>query len=155
MKLSRIACLAAVPAALAGLVAAPSLAEPQPPADVGTDVAAPQTEGEAQLAKLLEGRVAGEPVQCIRTLPNQSMRTITGTAYVYGVGDTIYVQRTQNPETIRQNDALVTNRFSATQLCRMDITTKVDRFNGIFSGVVIMEDFVPYKRAGSRGKAEG
>lgn len=155
MKLSRIACLAALPVALTGLPVATAFAETAPEADVGTDVPVPPSKGELRLARLLEGRVAGEPQRCIRTLPNQRMQTIGGTAYVYGAGDTIYVQRTQNPEMISENDALVTNRFSSSQLCRLDITTTIDRFNGFFTGAVIMEDFVPYKRVRSQGNAEG
>lgn len=107
----------------------------------------PMTRGEAKLAKLLEGRVAGEPVRCIRTLPNQRMQTIDRTAYVYGSGETIYVQRTRNPENIDNNDALVINRFNASELCRLDITTSVDRTLGVFTGAVFFEDFVPYTRA--------
>lgn len=153
MKLSRIACLAALPAALVGLPVAPAFAGSAPEAEVVAEPS-PQTEGELRLARLLEGRVAGEPVRCIRSLPSQRMQTIARTAYVYGAGNTIYVQRTLNPELINANDALVTNRFSGTQLCRFDVTTTIDRFNGFFTGAVILEDFVPYTRVRSEG-AEG
>lgn len=120
-------------------------------AQSGSDVtaeaeAAPMTKGEKRLAKLIAGRQAGEPVRCIRTTPSQRMQTIDGTAYVYGSGDTIYVQRTRNPDQINDTDALVTRRFNATELCRLDITTTIDRVNGIFSGAVFFEDFVPYTR---------
>lgn len=107
---------------------------------------APLTKGEQRLAKLLDGRVAGEPVRCIRTFPNQRMQTIEGTAYVYGRGNTIYVQRTVSPENIDNNDALVSTRFSPTELCRLDVMTTVDPVFGIFTGAVFFEDFVPYTR---------
>jgi hypothetical protein len=108
--------------------------------------AAPATKGEQRLAKLLKGRVAGEPVDCIRTFPRDRMQTIDKTAYVYGSGNTIYVQRTRSPESIDDSDALVLNRFNPTTLCRVDIATTIDPVTGIFTGAVFFEDFVPYTR---------
>lgn len=104
------------------------------------------TKGEKKLAKLTAGRVAGEPVNCIRTFPNDRLTVIDDTAYVYGRGKTIYVQRTNNPDRIDHDDVLVTRRFSGTQLCRQDIVTRIDRVSGIFSGAVFMTEFVPYTR---------
>ncbi|QIQ88239.1 hypothetical protein [Erythrobacter sp.] len=107
---------------------------------------AEMTKGEKRLAKMLEGRVAGEPVNCIRVVPNQRMVTIDKTAYVYGRGDTIYVQRTKNPDDISEGDVLVSRRFMASELCRMDVMTTADRILGFFTGAVFFEDFVPYTR---------
>ena len=151
MKRASFLTTAALAAACAGLaLAQPAMAE-EPPAAAP----APMTKGEKRLAKLLEGRVAGEPVRCIRTLPSQRMQTIDGTAYVYGSGDTIYVQRTRDPSAISDNDALVTTRFNATELCALDITTTVDRVLGFFTGAVFFEDFVPYTRVKAEGSATG
>jgi hypothetical protein len=116
---------------------------------------APQTKGEKRLAKLLEGRVAGEPVRCIRSLPNQRFTTIDRTAYVYGSGKTIYVQRTRDPESIDDTDALVSRRFNATEVCRLDVMTTIDRVQGIFTGAVFFEDFVPYTRVKDTQSGEG
>ena len=110
---------------------------------------------EAKLAKLLEGRVAGEPVRCIRTVPSQRMTTIDRTAYVYGSGNTIYVQRTRDPDQIDDNDALVTQRFNPSELCRLDQMTTVDRVLGFFTGAVFFEDFVPYTRVKPNEAGEG
>jgi hypothetical protein len=123
-------------------------------AEVEAD-AEPMTKGEKRLAKLLDGRVAGEPVSCIRTLPNQRMETIDGTAYVYGRGNTIYVQRTRHPDQINDNEALVINRFNATQLCRMDVITTIDQVNRFFTGAVFFDDFVPYTKVKNDTPAEG
>ena len=122
----------AVSRAVAGVLAASLALAVTLPATAQSDVetsveAAPETKGEKRLAKLLEGRVPGEPMRCIRTLPNQRMQTIDGTAYVYGSGNTIYVQRTRDPESIDDNDALVTRRFNSTELCRLDVMTTIDR----------------------------
>ncbi|KPQ22003.1 MAG: hypothetical protein HLUCCX21_06510, partial [Porphyrobacter sp. HL-46] len=92
------------------------------------------------------GRVAGEPVRCIRSQPSLRMQTIDNTAYVFGSGNTIYVQRTRNPEDIDSSHTLVTQRFQAGQICRLDVVSTVDRFLGFFTGAVFFEDFVPYTR---------
>ena len=155
-----IGCIAAV-LAIAGSSSlsaqAAAAAQGDLEADAPDDQAVPaMTKGEARLDKLLKGRVAGEPTSCIRALANQRMQTIDRTAYVYGSGDTIYVQRTRNPDTINGNETLVTNRFgSSTQLCRYDITTTIDRVNGFFTGAVFFEDFVPYTRVKSDKATEG
>ena len=144
--------LGSVAAALALAAALPVAAQ----TDVETSAeAAPKTKGEKRLAKLLEGRVAGEPQRCIRTLPNQRMQTIDRTAYVYGSGETIYVQRTRDPGTINDNDALVTRRFNTTELCRLDVITTIDRVSGMFTGAVFFEDFVPYTRVKDDGSGAG
>jgi hypothetical protein len=151
----RPALTAALPLALAGLCFSPLAAQNAPTEEVNATVHPTATKGEARLAKLLEGRAAGEPVRCIRSLPSQRMQTIDGTAYVYGSGTTIYVQRTRNPDQINDTDALVTNRFNGTALCRFDVMTAVDRVNGIFSGAVFFEDFVPYTRVKTEAVGEG
>ncbi|MEQ5787850.1 hypothetical protein J3454_08100 [Erythrobacter sp. NFXS35] len=134
-------------AALVLAVGMPAIAQAQAQTDVETNVAAePATKGEKRLAKLLEGREAGEPVSCIRTLPSQRMQTIDNTAYVFGSGNTIYVQRTRNPEDIDNSDALVTQRFNGSQLCRLDVASTIDPLMGFFTGAVFFEDFVPYTR---------
>jgi hypothetical protein len=122
--------------------------QPAAAQDDDTAQTAEPTKGEQRLARLLEGRVAGEPQTCIRTMPNQRFTVIEGTAYVYGNGRTIYVQRTQNPEDIDRDDALVSRRFNATELCRLDVITTIDPFLGFFTGAVFFQDFVPYVRAG-------
>ncbi|MBL4858880.1 MAG: hypothetical protein JKY36_06765, partial [Erythrobacter sp.] len=65
--------LALATAAL-GLLAAPS---------VQADETAEMTRGEQKLAKMLEGRVAGEPQNCIRTIGSRSLTSIDDTALVY------------------------------------------------------------------------
>lgn len=150
----RPALLAALPLAAAAVCVAPLAAQDQPDVRSEAEAAAP-SEGEARLARMLEGRVAGEPVRCIRTLPSQRMETIERTAYVYGSGHTIYVQRTRNPDQISTGDTLITNRFNGSQLCRLDQVTTVDRVLGFFTGAVFFEDFVPYTRVKTAGSGEG
>ena len=134
---------ALITAASIGLLAAPALADEEKPSD---GEAVEQTEGEEKLAKLLEGRVAGEPTNCIRTRPNERMRVIDDTAIVYGSGRTIYVNRTARPQDIDDRDTMVIRRFSGSQLCRQDIITTVDRGSQMFTGNIFLSEFVPYTR---------
>jgi hypothetical protein len=128
---------ALIAAASLGLLAAPALADDHAKEEM--------TKGETELAKLLEGRVAGEPQRCISTFRDSRMRVIEKTAYVFGSGNTIYVQRTKNPADIDDDDILVT-RIWGSHLCRLDNVTTIDRSSRFFSGVVFFEDFVPYTR---------
>jgi hypothetical protein len=149
------ALICAGAAALALTAALPAIAQEQGDVEAKGEGSTTKTKGEERLAKLLEGRVPGQPMSCIRSLPRDRMQIIDGTAYVYGSGSTIYVQRTQEPERIDESDTLVTNRFSASQLCRLDTMTTIDRFTGIFTGAVFFDDFVPYVRAKAQATAEG
>ena len=142
-------------AALALVAGLPAIAQDQGDVEAKVEGSIAKPNGEERLAKLLEGRVAGQPVSCIRTLLRDRMQVIDGTAYVYGSGNTIYVQRTSEPDRIDDSDTLVTNRFSASQLCRLDTMTTIDHFTGIFTGAVFFDDFVPYTRVKARASAEG
>jgi len=139
-------------AASLALLAAPTLAQDGERAD---EEQTEQTKGEKELAKLLEGRVAGEPTSCIRTPPNDRVRVIDDTAIVYGRGKTIYVNRTSRPSDIDDRDAMVIRRFSGSQLCKTDTVTTIDRGSQMFSGVIFLSEFVPYTRVETNAAAEG
>lgn len=139
-------------AASLALLAAPTLAQDGEWAD---EEQTEQTKGEKELAKLLEGRVAGEPTPCIRTPPNDQVRVIDDTAIVYGRGKTIYVNRTSRPSDIDDRDTMVIRRFSGSQLCKTDTVTTIDRGSQMFSGVIFLSEFVPYTRVETNAAAEG
>ncbi len=109
--------------------------------------ARPRLTGEEQLAKLLNGRVAGKPVNCIRLSNVQSSSVIDKTAIVYGSGSTLYVQRPKSgAESLDSNDILIT-LLNTSQLCSIDTVQLRDR-NGLFwRGFVALDQFVPYTRA--------
>lgn len=102
--------------------------------------------GEAKLAKMLEGRVAGEPVKCISAFNGSNIEVIDETALVYRTGSTVYVARPTDPRMLGRNDILVTERFGS-QLCSNDTMRTVDQSGGFFTGVVFLSDFVPYTKA--------
>lgn len=140
-------------AALALVSATPAIADDTSEDALSNEAPAELSKGEARLAKMLEGREAGEPQNCISGLRHRNMTTIHDTAYVYGRGRTIYVQRTRNPESIDRHEVLVTRRTNGSQICRFDIAKTIDRNGGFFSGVVQFEEFVPYTRVEDKGEA--
>ena len=112
---------------------------------------AQMTRGEEKLAKLLDGRVAGEPQSCIRTLGSRNLSQIDGTALTYRDGDTVWVNYTRNPDSIDDRDIMVIDRFSGSSLCRTDQVKLVDRVNGFLSGILLLDEFVPYKKVDTEG----
>lgn len=103
------------------------------------------TEGEERLARMLEGREAGEPQKCIRAFPVRDFTIIEGTALVYESGTTLYVNYTRDPESLDEDDALVVRRTGA-NLCNTDIVTTQDRTGNFYTGNIFLGDFIPYKR---------
>ena len=114
-------------------------------------VAAPATareklEPEAKLAKMLEGRVAGEPQKCIPLSTARGSTIIDGTAIVYRVGSTLWVNRPSGgAETLDDDDILVTKTIGS-QLCSIDTVNLVDRTSHMYSGFVSLGEFVPYRK---------
>lgn len=102
---------------------------------------------EARLARMLEGRTAGEPVKCISTFFDNNLRVMDHIGLVYEAGDTIYVARATHPDRLDYWDVPVIERFGS-QLCSNDIMRTIDRSSGFVTGALFLEDFVPYKRNG-------
>mgnify|MGYP003388319708 CR=1 FL=1 len=101
--------------------------------------------GEEKLAKLLEGREAGEPVDCISLHKSHDARIIDETAIVYGSGTTIYVNRPINADSLDDDEVMVTKLHTG-RLCRLDTVRLHSRSGLFFSGFVGLEQFVPYRR---------
>lgn len=127
--------------AFASLLIAASLAAP-------AAVAAPRLHPEAELAKALEGRVAGEPVDCITLRNIRSSRIIDDTAILYDAGSTIYVNRPRGgARSLDQWDTLVT-RLHTNRLCSIDVVHLYDTSSRMQTGFVSLGEFVPYRRVG-------
>ncbi|BDU21699.1 hypothetical protein [Dyella sp. GSA-30] len=110
-------------------------------------LAAGKDDPAAELAKLLEGRVAGPPVNCISLSQAQGTRVIDRTAIVYDFGTTIYVNYPRgSADALSSDDILLTKTFS-TQLCKMDIVRMVDRTGHFPKSFVSLGQFIPYKRS--------
>jgi hypothetical protein len=113
------------------------------PAQAGTP---DPDKGERELARALEGRVAGEPVGCIDLHRVRSSRIINRTAIVYDAGGTLYVNRPRSgARSLKDWDVMVTRPFGS-RLCRVDTVQMVSPGSHMLSGLVFLGDFVPYKR---------
>ena len=102
---------------------------------------------EARLARMLEGRTAGKPVSCISAILSNRIQVIEHVGIVYDAGNTIYVARPTNPDSLGRNDIVVVNRFGG-QICNTDVIRTVDRYQGFTTGAVFLDHFVPYTKAG-------
>ena len=108
--------------------------------------AAPRLDPEQRLARAIEGRVAGEPVNCLNLRNIRSSQIIDRTAIIYDVGGTLYVNRPRSgAESLDQWDVLVTRPFGS-QLCSIDVVQLYDTASRIQTGFVFLGDFVPYRR---------
>ncbi len=104
-----------------------------------------QEKAEAQLAELIEGRVAGEAQSCVTSFRSNDIRVIPYVGIVYDAGDTIYVARAKRPERLRSTDIPVIERFGS-QFCATDVIRTIDRHAGFTTGALFLEDWVPYTR---------
>jgi hypothetical protein len=104
-----------------------------------------QSENEARLAQMLEGRTAGEPVPCIPAYDASRLEVIEDVALVYKSGASLYVARPTNPEALGRDDVVVMNRFGS-QLCHTDVIRTVDRASGFTTGVLFLGKWVPYSK---------
>lgn len=112
----------------------------------GSAALAKAPSGEERLATMLAGRVAGRPATCINDMhASKDVQVLDRVGLVFKAGDTIWVGRAIDPESIRDRDILVVDRFGG-QLCRTDHMRTVDRFDGSLRSVVFVDGFVPYRR---------
>lgn len=108
--------------------------------------AKPRLTPEEALAKTLEGRVAGEPVDCIYTPRVMSTRIYDKTAIVYEAGNTIWVNRPESGARMLDDNAIMVTTPFGSQLCSVDIVRMIDRGAGFWRGSVGLGQFVPYKK---------
>jgi hypothetical protein len=115
-----------------------------------TATSAQRPDREAQLERALEGRVAGEPVDCITLSRIRGTRIIPDTAIVYEVGNVLYVNRPRaGARSLDESDTLVSRPFS-NRLCSIDTVQLYDTSARMTHGVVFLGDFVPYRRVRDR-----
>ena len=102
---------------------------------------------EAELARALEGRVAGEPVDCINLHNVRGSSVIRDTAIVYDAGSVIYVNRPRAGADQLDDWSTQVSRPFGNRLCSIDPVQLIDLTTGSFRGVVFLDEFVPYRRA--------
>ena len=102
--------------------------------------------GEAKLARMLEGRVAGKPVRCLDGSQRRNMEVIDRTALVFKDHDTYYVNRPSGVKFLTWSDVPVFKVFGD-QVCTHDIVHLRDRSTGMGGASPSMGEFVPYRKA--------
>ncbi|GAB5348496.1 hypothetical protein [Alteriqipengyuania sp. 357] len=117
---------------------------------LATPAAADSKSGQERLDELLKDRVAGEPMKCVPHRPSARLYIIDETALIYDTGSTIYVNYTRDPEALDDGDYLVV-RDPNPSLCNTTQITTRDRTGNFFSGVIFLEDFIPYKKVDKEG----
>ncbi len=115
---------------------------------VAPDSERPSPAAAAELARALDGRVAGEPIACVRLTELGGNRS-AGDAIVFdGRGGRIYVNRPAGGCPSLDFGRALRTRPTTGQLCRGDIVTVFDPATGTEYGGCGLGDFVPYDRAG-------
>lgn len=118
-------------------------------APLGVAAAEPAA-GERELAEIIEGRVPGEPVDCLSDAESDRMQVIDDTAFVFRDGATIYVNRPSGAAMLDDGDLPVFHQLG-TQLCRLDRVELRDRISGMPGPVIVLDEFVPYTRPTGEG----
>ena len=102
---------------------------------------------EARLSRALDGRTAGDPVDCIQQYEIRSSRIIDRTAILYETNDgTLYLNQPRTgASSLGRDDILVTDTHSS-QLCSIDVVQLLDSTSRSNTGFVGLGKFVPYKK---------
>jgi hypothetical protein len=131
----------ALPLAIAAaLLAAPATAD-----ESADQPSAGPSAGEIELAELLEGREAGEPVRCLRQNERDGLQVIDSTALVFRDGRTLYVNRPRNAQFLDEWDVPVFRQFTSS-LCELDQVEMRDRSSLMPGPVLVLDEFVPYTK---------
>jgi len=105
------------------------------------------------LARAIEGKVAGEPVSCVNAYRGSpDLHPIGDHILLYKVSkDLVYRNNLQGAcNGLAQGDTLVLNRVTS-QYCRGDIARVVNLQSGMQSGSCALGDFIPYRTPGTNG----
>lgn len=106
---------------------------------------AARDDANTQLEKALRGRTPEKPVDCISMSDASSTQIIDGTAILYRVGSTIYVNRPRGgAKSLRKDDILLTRSFG-NRLCRPEIVNLIDPASRQVRSFVSLGEFVPYR----------
>ena len=108
----------------------------------------PSPAAESELARALDGRVAGAPVSCVRLADLGGNRS-AGDAIIFdGHGSRLYLNRPSGGCPSLAFGRALRVRSSTGQLCRGDIVAVFDPTTGTDYGGCGLGDFIPYERVG-------
>ena len=102
---------------------------------------------EASLAKALDGRVAGKPVDCIALHDIDSTEIFDHTAILYRtIGGKLYVNRPRSGLSSLDSDDILLTESWTSNLCSIDTVRLIDRGSRFPTGFVFLDSFVPYSK---------
>lgn len=103
---------------------------------------------QAELTKVLDGKVAGKPQTCVSAVNGRNLRAIGDTTLVYQVSKNLVYKNDLlgRCSGLSWGDTLVLN-LQTNQYCRGDIARVVNLQSGMLSGSCALGDFVPYTPA--------
>lgn len=102
---------------------------------------------EQTLARMLEGRTAGPPVDCINPRNTDTVEIIDKTAIIYRMtSGRIYVNRPAAGATALRRDQTLVTRTIGAQLCNRDSVNLIDPGSQFSAGFVSLGPFTPYSK---------
>jgi hypothetical protein len=104
-------------------------------------------ENQAQLQRLLAGKVAGPPVSCLPSFRANDMTVIDEDTVIFKQSSNhLYVAHMAGGCNMlgRPGYALVTRQVGSSGLCHGEIATVVDTRSGFTVGSCVIGDFIPY-----------
>lgn len=107
-------------------------------------------EKQAEYNRLIEGKVAGTPVDCLPRFDSNDMRVIDDQTAIFDApGNKVYVTRFNGScnNLGTSGYALVTKQYGTGRLCRGDIAQVVQTSTGLPVGSCVVGDFVPYEKS--------
>lgn len=103
--------------------------------------------GDAKLARLTTGRVAGKTVDCINlNITSNDSEKLPGIGMAYRQGTTWYVSHFQEGCPELREDTIVVTKLHSSQLCRGDIADLRLAGANIPVGSCIVGPFTPYTK---------
>jgi hypothetical protein len=102
-------------------------------------------EGQQDYERLIAGKVAGAPMQCLQSRDMNDMTVIDESTVAYGRGSRVYISHMQGPcNGLGGTAAMVTRSFGAAESCRGDIVQMVEPTTHTEVGSCIFGEFTPY-----------
>jgi len=105
--------------------------------------------GQARLAQMLAGKIAGRPQSCIPSYVASNLEVIDPTTFAYRDGSRIYVNQVQGACHGAQTPGytLVMHPFGFGGPCQNDVVRVTELSTGMVAGSCILGPFVPYTNA--------
>jgi hypothetical protein len=102
-------------------------------------------QGQQDYERLIAGKIAGPPMQCLQSAEMNDMTVIDESTVAYKRGSTVYVGHMQGPcNGLGGHAIMVTRSFGGPQSCHGDIVRMVDPNSRIDVGSCVFGDFTPY-----------